>query len=623
MLDHDPEKAAGAASNDTASAQTLHLQTSPSGSDLPRPVEKDAERHLDDGTAAHGSRRTSRDDDNDDDDEDDADEDEDEDDSDVDAIPGRALDRQLSRHSRNPTAAAAALERMDTRTSARSGLSRVLTAITRAASRREIAQEPLPESNLAEGIVAWDSQDDPEMPLNWSPARKWFQVATISAITLLTPFVSSALAPGIAAMMRDLGVQSPIVGSMTVSIYLLGYVVGPLVLAPLADIYGKKIVLDAANISFCLWQIGCGLAPNIGSLIVFRFLAGVGGAGCLTLGGGAVGDMFHPEQRGLASGAWGLGPLLGPSLGPLAGGFLVESYLGWRWTFWLTLILGGVVTVVIIFFNGETNYKVIIDSKIKRLEKERAANTTSQQLPLPPLINHYAPKKVGRATLLRRSFVRPLKLLFLSPIVLSLSIYIAFLYGTLYLLFTTIPTVLRTQYGFKASQAGLVQLCLGLGSLLGWSIITFRSDKQVIAATRANGGVFVPEMRLSISIWFSFAIPVTLFWYGWSAQLGAPWASTAFSLVPFGFGLVGVFMPLTTYLIDCYPMYASSAIAANTVLRSLVGAFLPLAGSPMYASLGLGWGSSLLGFLSVAMIPLPLLFYRFGGQLRKRETLEL
>lgn len=97
MLDHDPEKAAGAASNDTASAQTLHLQTSPSGSDLPRPVEKDAERHLDDGTAAHGSRRTSRDDDNDDDDEDDADEDEDEDDSDVDAIPGRALDRQLSR----------------------------------------------------------------------------------------------------------------------------------------------------------------------------------------------------------------------------------------------------------------------------------------------------------------------------------------------------------------------------------------------------------------------------------------------------------------------------------------------------------------------------------------------
>ena len=119
------------------------------------------------------------------------------------------------------------------------------------------------------------------MPLNWPASRKWAQVTAISAITLLTPFTSSALAPGIANMMRDLGVESSVVGSMTVSIYLLGYVVGPLLLAPLAELYGKKIVLDCANVSFCLWQIGCALAPNIGSLIVFRFLSGVGGAGCL------------------------------------------------------------------------------------------------------------------------------------------------------------------------------------------------------------------------------------------------------------------------------------------------------------------------------------------------------
>lgn len=144
-----------------------------------------------------------------------------------------------------------------------------------------LERAPLPLSNLAEGIVAWDSQEDPEMPLNWGASRKWTQVATISAITLLTPFTSSALAPGIANMMSELGIESSVVGSMTVSIYLLGYVVGPLLLAPLAELYGKKIVLDFANVSFCLWQIGCALSPNIGSLIVFRFLSGVGGAGCL------------------------------------------------------------------------------------------------------------------------------------------------------------------------------------------------------------------------------------------------------------------------------------------------------------------------------------------------------
>ncbi|KXJ85896.1 major facilitator superfamily domain-containing protein [Microdochium bolleyi] len=561
--------------------------------------------HFDDSTAEHGSRRASY-----------------EEDSYAGIVPGRYLDRELSRQSRDHSA----LERTSTRASARSRVSRISNVLQTTLSRvrstkRGLAHDPLPESNLAEGVVAWDSQEDPEMPLNWSATRKWLQVASISVITLLTPFTSSALAPGIAPMMRELGVQDAVVGSLTVSIYLLGYVVGPLVLAPLAEMYGKKIVLDGANVSFCLWQIGCALAPNIQSLIVFRFLSGVGGSGCLTLGGGMIGDMFYPEHRGMASGLWILGPVLGPNIGPLIGGFLAESYLGWRWTFWITLILGGVVTITIMIFNSETNYTVIIDRKIKRLEKERSAATTSE--PLPPLVNHYAPNKLGTAALFRRNFFRPLKLLFRSPIVFLLTLYISFLYGTLYLLFTTLTSVLKNQYNFTTGQAGLVYLSLGLGNILGWAIITFRSDKQVVALTQANNGVFVPEMRLSIAIWFSTAIPVTFFWYGWSVAYTVHWASAVASLIPFGFGIIGVFMPLTTYLIDCYPVYASSAIAANTVLRSLVGAFLPLAGPPMYASLGLGWGNSLLGFLCVAMIPLPLFFYRFGGWLRKRERFEL
>lgn len=77
------------------------------------------------------------------------------------------------------------------------------------------------------------------------------------------------------------------------------------------------------------------------------------------------------------------------------------------------------------------------------------------------------------------------------------------------------------------------------------------------------------------------------------------------------------------YLVDCYPMYAASAIAANTELRSLVGAVLPLAGPPMYDSLGLGWGNSLLGFLCILMIPLPIIFNRFGKRLRKMEKFKL
>lgn len=162
--------------------------------------------------------------------------------------------------------------------------------------------------------MGWDGQDDPDMPLNFTPSRKWMLVGLLSAITLLTPFASSILSPGISSLMTEFGERSEIMGALTVSIYLLGYVVGPMFLAPLSEIYGRRPVLTVANIFFCLWQIGCALAPDISALIIFRFFAGVGGAGCLTLGGAVIGDVFGPEQRGFAMGIWTLGPLFGRSL---------------------------------------------------------------------------------------------------------------------------------------------------------------------------------------------------------------------------------------------------------------------------------------------------------------------
>jgi Na+/melibiose symporter-like transporter len=144
-----------------------------------------------------------------------------------------------------------------------------------------IAWTSIPTSNLEEGIVGWETQDDPNMPLNFSQRKKWVIVGLVSAITFVTPFASSILSPGIGRLNKEFGNTNSAIGTMTVSIYLLGYVVGPLFLAPLSEIYGRKVVLGAANICFCAWQIGCALAPDITSLIVFRFLGGVGGAGCL------------------------------------------------------------------------------------------------------------------------------------------------------------------------------------------------------------------------------------------------------------------------------------------------------------------------------------------------------
>ncbi|ORY58065.1 major facilitator superfamily domain-containing protein [Pseudomassariella vexata] len=165
------------------------------------------------------------------------------------------------------------------------------------------------------------------MPLNFPTWHKWTWVGLLSAITLLTPFASSILSPAISRLEDEFENDKAIIGSMTVSIYLLGYAVGPL-----SEIYGRKPVLGVANVCFCLWQIGCALAPNIETLIVTRFFAGVGGSGCLTLGAGIIGDLFRPEKRGFAVGMWNIGHLVGPTVGPLLGGLLTDT-IGWRYDF--------------------------------------------------------------------------------------------------------------------------------------------------------------------------------------------------------------------------------------------------------------------------------------------------
>ncbi|CAN8098545.1 unnamed protein product [Discula destructiva] len=532
------------------------------------------------------------------------------------AVPGRDLDRQLSK-----VRDLESLRRVESQhNSIHSKASRVLSRVSRRSRKSAkgdgLKRDPIPETNLDEGIVGWDGQDDPAMPLNLPQSKKWMLVGLLSAITLVTPFASSILSPGISSLMKEFGETDAIVGAMTVSIYLLGYVVGPMFLAPLSEVYGRRPILTVANVFFCTMQIGCALAPSITALIIFRFFSGVGGSGCLTLGGGLIGDIFRPEERGFAMGVWVIGPLFGPTIGPLIGGFLAEN-ISWRWDFWIVLILAVTISIMIEIFNQETSHKILIEKKVARLKKELGREDLRSCYDAAG-----GPPKSLKANL-ASGLVRPIKMLLFSPVVLLLTIYISFTYGTLYLLFTTIPTVFEETYGFDIGLTGLVYLGLGSGTTIGWLIITLYSDKSVIKLSKKNDGVFEPEMRLWMSIWFSWLLPITFFWYGWSAEYKVQYMSSIIALAPFGVGIMGLFLPVTTYLVDCYPMYAASAVAANTELRSLVGAMLPLAGTPMYNTLGLGWGNSLLGFLCFLMIPLPIIFYRYGKQLRKMEKFKL
>ncbi|KND87841.1 putative transporter [Tolypocladium ophioglossoides CBS 100239] len=510
------------------------------------------------------------------------------------------------------------VERVETRNShaSRKTHRSILGRLSRDKTKEKLPPPTLPVMELDKGIVGWEDQHDPENPLNFAPSRKWLIVSLLATITFMTPFASSILAPALDALERDFNVADITKGSMPVSIFLLGYAVGPLLLSPLSEIYGRNIVLVSANAWFCAWLIGCALSPSLDTLIFFRFMCGVGGSACQTIGGAIIADTFAVSDRGRAMTIWMLGPVLGPSCAPVIGGFVSQT-IGWRWVNWLTFIPSTITLVAMIFLSRETNHQVLIARKTKKLRKE---------LNRPELRSCYidpAAPILSRKQILLNGLTRPLKMLFRSAIIFSVSLYIAFAYGCLYLLFNTIPVVFQGTYHWSIGITGLVYLTLLLGYCIGLASFSLLSDRTVVRMTAANGGVYEPEMRLPDCVWFTLVLPITFFWYGWSADKAVHWMVPIIGIVPFGVGIVGVWLPVQAYIVDAYPQYAASGLAAFTVLRCTVGAFLPLAGPQMYKTLGVGWGSSVLGFIAVALIPIPTLIYKYGRWMRIRFPLEL
>ena len=144
-------------------------------------------------------------------------------------------------------------------------------------------------------------------------------------------------APGVADVMKEFHSTDTMLASFVVSVYVLGYMVGPFLIAPMSELYGRVPLYHTWNILFLIFTIACAVAKTIPQLIVFRLLAGVAGVCPLTIGSGTAADMVPKEKRAGVMAIWAMGPILGPVIGPVAGGFLAEAE-GWRWVFWVIAI---------------------------------------------------------------------------------------------------------------------------------------------------------------------------------------------------------------------------------------------------------------------------------------------
>ncbi|RMZ75398.1 hypothetical protein DV738_g5477, partial [Chaetothyriales sp. CBS 135597] len=457
-------------------------------------------------------------------------------------------------------------------------------------------------------VVAFLPADrDPGNPFSWSRSLRWFMTAVVACETLSVAFASSAFSGTLRELVLGFHASLELL-TAGISLFVLGFAIGPLFWAPLSEIFGRQIIFCITFGIFTIFNAVGAAADNIASLLAFRFLAGAFGSSPLTNGGGVIADIFPANERGLAMALLALAPSMGPCFGPALAGFLGENE-GWRWVMGMLAIFSGVLWIVGSLFIPETYAPVIL--------RKRAAKLSQMTGKVYKTRTDIEKGPVKLASVMKTALIRPWILLFMEPIVLILSIYLAIIYGTLYLLFGAFPIVFQLHRGWSEGIGGLAFCGVAVGMVLAVIYAGFSNKVYVKTAMKA-GGIAPAEARLPPSMVGAIAIPIGMFWFAWTALPPVHWIVPIIAGAPFGFGLCLIFLAVTNYLIDSYTIFAASVLAANTVLRSLFGAAFPLFTHDMYNRLGVHWASSVPAFLALACLPAPFIFYKYGAAIRAR-----
>lgn len=268
----------------------------------------------------------------------------------------------------------------------------------------------------------------------------------------------------------------------------------------------------------------------------------------------------------------------------------------------------GVVWIALTLFVPETYAPVLLRRRAERLSK------LSGKVYLSKL--EVDQGRIDLKESFKVALSRPWILLFREPIVFLLSLYMAIVYGTLYMLFAAYPIVFEGVRGWNQGVGSLPFLGIMVGMMMAVAYSIW-DNKRYVKVEEKHNGFAPPEARLAPCLIASIAIPVGLFWFAWTNYPSIHWIVCIIAGAPFGFGMVLVFLSIMNYLIDAYTIFAASVLAANSVLRSCFGAAFPLFTTYMYQNLGIHWASSIPAFLALACVPFPFLFYKYGPKIRQ------
>lgn len=468
----------------------------------------------------------------------------------------------------------------------------------------------LPLTVDAEGRpVVWDWATDSANPYNWSKGRKWAQVACFASVAFTTSVGTSIMSPAHTDLMLEFGISST-AAILPLTFYVLALAIGPVIIGgPLSEVVGRYPILLLGTPFGLLFTVGAALVPtsSLAGLCVLRFFAGFALSPSLAIASGVLTETFRPVERGLPVACFIVTPFLGPGMGPVLGAFATRK--GWRWTQWTIVFFAAFSILLTIAIGRETYHPVIKRRRAKELGIALPAEDLRPDIPWSQRIYNFI--TIG--------LIRPLHMLVAEPIIGLSCLYVACEFATLFSFFAAVPFVFQIVYRFGREECGLVFISIVVGSVLGLLTVLltdiFIYKKRQVP--RFHPAPPPPEHRLYAAMIGSFGLPVGLFWFGWSGFHGVHWISTTLAIVPFAWGNICIFISLMQYMGDTYTgSIVASGASANSLARYSLASVFPLFTIQMYEKLGINWASSLLGFVAVALLPVPFLFFKLGPRIR-------
>ncbi|KAL6306779.1 major facilitator superfamily domain-containing protein [Sparassis latifolia] len=461
-----------------------------------------------------------------------------------------------------------------------------------------------PPSSEDEYLVSLDDEEDPK---NRSTARKWVIVLVISSAALCATFASSVAAFTEAGLAEDLHTVHEVT-ILSISLFVMGLGVGPLLVGPLSEVYGRNIIYRISYLLFFAFTWPIAFAPNIEVFLVFRFITGFCGSAFLSVAGGSVTDLFVNAKVASPMAVYTMSPFIGPVIGPLIGGFINQNVY-WRWTYRVLLMWQFVEIILLLLLIPETYEPLLLKSKARRMRKETGND------------KYYAPldrreQSIFNAILF--SCYTPFQLILFDRMALALDTWNALILGILYLAFQAFPIIFEDLHGFNCQETGLSFLGIGVGMFAALATQPLWNRFHRNQTIKYNGPP-PPETRLVMGQWGGILAPIGLFWLAFTTYKHVFWIAPIIASVPFGAGVYFIFTSTFTYLVVAYRPIAASAMAANSFLRSTFAAVFPLFATAMYHKLGTVGATALLAGLCTIMAPLPFIYRRIGGRLRSNS----